>query len=219
MKYKAVIFDVDGLMIDTEKLHSEAHEAVIREYGKVPVTNDFGIVHIIGKSIYENSEIIRRKYNIDADAKTLEEKKHLEYLRILKHKKIAPLPGVKKLYALLKKAGIKVALGTGGTKRALPLILENIGMPDSFEVIVALEDVKRGKPTPDVYLEVAKRLGVEPKFCVVLEDSQSGVEAAKNAGMKVIAVPNSYTKHQDFSKADKIINSLSDITLEMIKTL
>lgn len=216
---KAVIFDADGLMIDTEKLHSEAHALVIKQYGKKPVKHPNGIVHIIGKSILENSEMIKKQYNIQESAEVLEKKKHEAYMHILQNKKIRPMLGLKKLVTTLKKNNIKIAIGTGGIRKALDLILENINMANTFDAIVALGDVKRLKPFPDTYLEAAKLLGVTPKECVVLEDSQTGVEAAWNAKMKVIAIPNKWTKHQNLSKADLIINSLNKINMKVLESL
>ncbi len=208
---KAVIFDVDGLMIDTEKLHSEAHAVVIKKYGKEPEESEAGIVHIVGKSILENSEIIRRKYNINQTAQILEEEKGEAYLELLKSKKIEQRVGLKNLIKLLKKNKIKMAIGSSGIRKGILLILHNLQEEDSFPVIISGQDVKQQKPNPDIYLEAAKKLGEKSQHCLVLEDSQSGVEAAKNAGMKVIAIPNKYTEHQDFFKANLILNSLEDI--------
>lgn len=216
---KAVIFDVDGLMIDTELLHSQAHGVVIKNYGKEPIPFTNGLIHIVGKSIKENSKIILEKHNIQETAEVFEVEKGKAYLHLLRNKKIKPLPGLTKLLKLLQKHNIKTAIGSSGIKKGIELILKNLVMEDNFPVIVSLEDIKRPKPFPDVYIKAANLIHVNPKECLVLEDSQSGVEAAKSAGMKIIAIPSKYTKHQDFSKADRIVSSLTEITLPMLQTL
>lgn len=216
---QAVIFDLDGLMIDTEALHSEAHAMVIRKYGKSPKKYPNDMVHVVGKSIKENSEIIRDKYNIDQVIEILEKEKDEAYLFLLKSKTISIMPGFKTLLILLAKYKIKAAIGSSGVRKGIFIILKKLGLENKFSVIISKENVKRAKPAPDIFLLAAKKLKVSPKYCLVLEDSQSGVEAGKNAGMKVIAVPNKYTSYQDFSKADKIVKSLNDVTLSLIKNL
>lgn len=208
---KAVIFDMDGLMVDTEFLHSEAHAAVIKKYGKRPKKLSSGVVHIVGKSILENSEIIRQQYGIKEKAEVLEIEKHKAYLALLKNKKVPPKIGLKNLIKLLKKNNIKLAIGSAGIRAGILLIIENLNVQDHFPVVISLDDVNKPKPSPDIFLEAAKRLQVDPEYCLVLEDSQVGVEAAKNAGMKSIAVPSKYTIHQDFSKATLIMDSLKSI--------
>ena len=213
---KAVIFDMDGLMVDTEFLHSEAHSAVIRKYGKKPKKHSSGVVHIVGKSILENSEIMRQQYGISESAENMEIEKGKAYLSLLKDKKIQPKIGLKNLIKLLKKNNIKMAIGSAGIKSGILLIIENLNIEDHFSVVISLDDVNKPKPAPDIFLEAASRLGVNPQDCLVLEDSQVGIEAAKNAGMKSIAIPSKYTIHQDFSKATMVMDSLKDVNWSTI---
>ena len=217
---KAVIFDMDGLMIDTELLHSDAHAEVIKQHGKEPkIDRETGLVHTVGKSIKENSEKMRLKYDIQQTAEELERQKHEVYFQLLATSKIEPRLGLLELINLLMENKIKTAIGSSGIKKGIQLILKNLKIEKNFPVIVSLEDVKRPKPFPDIFLKAAEGLSVKPKDCLVLEDSQSGVEAAKNAGMKVYAVPNKYTSNQDFSKADLIVDSLSDIKWSTISKI
>lgn len=217
---KAVIFDMDGLMIDTEMLHSEAHGEVIKQYGKKPeIKKETGIVHIVGKSILENSEIIKEQYNINQSARILEIEKGEAYLKLLKERKIKPRAGLKNLIKLLKEKNIKLAIGSSGIKQGILSILQNIQESNSFSVIVSGDDVKNQKPHPDIFLKAAKDLQVNPSECLVLEDAQPGIEAAKAAGIKSIAVPNEYTKNQDFSKASLIMDSLEDVNWSTISSI
>ena len=129
------------------------------------------------------------------------------------------MPGLIELLALFKKNLISMAVASSAPLNQITFILKNLSITDYFQTFVSVEDVKRGKPYPDVFLEAAKQLKVDPKYCLVLEDAESGVKAVKAAGMKVIAVQNNYTANQDHSKADKVVNSLKSVTIEMINSL
>ena len=207
---KAVIFDLDGLLVDTEILHSQAYEAILKEYKKKPKLNDYGIVQISGLIARKNWQYLKKKHNLKEDVEILLEKKRHLFLKIIKKIK-KPKNGVKNLLNLLKEEKIKMALASSSTKEYILAILDNIKLRNYFDEIVSFEEVPKEKPAPDIYLEVAKRLGVEPSSCLVLEDSESGVKSGRNAGMKVIAVPTKFTKNQDLSRADLIVNSLKDI--------
>ena len=129
-------------------------------------------------------------------------------------------PGAKQLIYLLAKNKYKLAIATGGhTKEKVKEILNIFSLDTFFPVIVSSDEVAHGKPAPDIFLEAAKRLGIAPTYCLVLEDASIGVIAGNAAGMKVVAVPNIYTQQQNFSKADRIVTSLTEITLPLIKSL
>ena len=116
--------------------------------------------------------------------------------------------------------GIKrLALASSSYRVNVDLVLDRLGVADFFEVVVCRDDVSKAKPAPDAFLQAATMLGVEPSGCVVLEDAQKGVEAAYNAGMKCIAVPNQYTVRDDFSRATTIVPSLAEVTVEFIDSL
>lgn len=99
------------------------------------------------------------------------------------------------------------------------LVLDSLKVKDFFSLIVGPADNRRHKPSPDVYLHTSKTLGLTPGECIVIEDSETGVISGKDAGMKVIATPNVYTAHMDFSKADIIVNSLSEVNLDVLNNL
>jgi HAD superfamily hydrolase (TIGR01509 family) len=215
---KAVIFDVDGLMIDSELIQSRAYEEILQQYNKKPVLNKLGIVHIVGIKAKDNWGILKKRYNLKEDTEILMKKRSKVYLNLLKEH-IKPMKGLKELITLLKKNNLKLAVASSSVMKHIDVVLSGLEIKDHFSAIISAQFVKKGKPFPDVDLEAAKKLGVAPENCLVLEDAQSGVEAGKNAGMKVIVISNKFTKNHDLSKADLILNSLEEINMEVINSL
>jgi len=216
---KAVIFDMDGLMFDTEPVTSKSYEKLIREYGKEPIFDSkTGLVHQAGLGKVLTS-LIKEKHNIDEDIEVLRQKRRKIFRQILEKEGLEAKPGLLKLLNLFKSKKTKIALASNTSYESIKFNLRKAKISKYFKEIIAGEHVGNYKPHPDIYLEAAKRLGFDPSKCLVLEDSQFGVESGKAAGMKVIAVPNKYTSHQNFSKADLILNSLEDITWETILSI
>lgn len=214
---RAIIFDMDGLMIETEHLQSQAYEQVLRSYRVNPEFNNEGVVHRVGISGVDNFTFLKQKYNIDESIEILLDKKQTIYRAILSNN-IVPKPGLLSLLETMKNAGLKLAVASSSSLEDIMFVLKHIGITDAFEVVVSGENVAQHKPAPDIFIEVARQLNVRPEDCVVLEDSQSGVEAAKAAHMKVIAVPNQFTKSQDFRSADVVVVSLEKVnTTNLLK--
>lgn len=207
---KAVIFDMDGLMIETEHLQSKSMEKVLKEYGIKPKINKDGVVQVVGITAKDNLLLFKKKYHINENVNVLLDKKQQIYLRLLK-KQIVAKEGLVNLLRLLKRYRVKIAVASSSALDHILLVVSELKIKHFFKVLVSGEHLKKGKPHPDIFLKVAKDLGLKPVDCIVLEDAQPGVIAAKRANMKVIAVPNQFTKSQDFSKADLIVNSLKDI--------
>lgn len=198
---------MDGLMVNTEPLQSKSFEQVLESYGKKPAYNNDGVVQVVGIGAKSNWIRMKKQYNLKESISVLLEKKNDIYKQLL-DKKLVPQEGLGDLINELNKKNISLAVASSSTIHDIEFVLSKLGVRKYFKAVVSGDSVPHGKPAPDIFLQVAKELKVEPKQCVVLEDSQSGVEAAKRAGMKVIAVPNKYTKSSDFSKADMVVSSL-----------
>jgi HAD superfamily hydrolase (TIGR01509 family) len=209
-----VIFDLDGLLADTERLHCSAYQEALRVHGAA-VTDDEYADHWVrsGRGIAE--WITDRGLTLDPIA--LRAHKSRCYLDLL----ISELRPMEGALALLERLhGRKnLALASSSYPDAVEGVLTGLGIAGYFQVIVTGLDVPRVKPAPDIFLAAAERLGVSPAECVVLEDAEKGVIAASLAGMRCIAIPNQHTRHHDFSKATRICHSLNDITLELLNTL
>jgi HAD superfamily hydrolase (TIGR01509 family) len=134
-----------------------------------------------------------------------------EIFKDLLDKELKTMPGLWEVLDLLDSLNIKKAIATSSKKYWLDLILERINLKDRFVVTVSGDEVRRGKPNPEIYLLVCHRLMLRPDECLVLEDTPAGVTSAKEAGMKAVAIPNEYTKELNFPLADKRIDSLLDI--------
>lgn len=214
---KAVIFDMDGLIVDSEPIQSKGFELLLREYNKKPIYHANGLIQIVG--IPDNSVQMKIKYNIDEKIEIIKQKRQRFYQKVLKSKVIKSMPGLNYLLKFLKQNNFKIAVATSSFFEDINVIFSKLKLFPYFDVLVSCEDVVKKKPAPDIYLKAAKRLNIKPAECLVLEDSETGVSAGKNAGMKVIAVPNKFTKNHDFSKADLIVKSLNNIDWKIISTI
>lgn len=215
---KAVIFDLDGTIIETESITSKSYGMMIKSYGKSPISNQHGLIQTPGIRGDDSWKELKEKYEIDEDVEVLRNKRREIYIDLLKGN-IHALPGVTSLLKLLKEKQIKTALATGSAPYVIDLILTELHIKDFFDAIVNGKEVKKGKPNPECFTKASQKLGIDPKYCLVLEDAQFGVAAAKSAGMKVVAIPTANTKQYDLSKADLVVSSMEEVTWETIKKL
>lgn len=166
----------------------------------------------------DNWELIKKTHDLDQDTDALIQQRTGVYMDILKQN-LVPQPGLTDLLKLLERHGIKMAVASSSTPEQIEIVLEGLQVANFFDVVVSAHTIAHGKPAPDIFLLAAKQLGVDAKDCVVFEDAQSGVEAGRAAGAKVVAVPNAFTKSHDHSKADIVVRSLEDIDWEMLSSL
>lgn len=206
----AVIFDMDGLLVESEHLQSKSFEIVLARHGVVAEYNEAGTIQIAGITSKENFELIKKKHHIPISSDELVSIKNEVYSQLIEDG-IDPMPGAHRLIESLKKGGVKTAVASSSIPGDIERVLKQIGLFDEFDSIVSGSEVEHSKPAPDIFLEAARRIGADPSRCIVLEDAEAGVKAAKSAGMFVIAVPNKYTSHNDFSKADVVVNSLEEL--------
>jgi HAD superfamily hydrolase (TIGR01509 family) len=214
---KAVIFDMDGLMIDSEPIQSKSFEHVLKEHDKRPVFKN-GVVQVVGITAKDNWKLLKEKHDIKANINVLLDKKRKIYRKLLQDN-VSPRKGLISLVKRLHTAGIKMAIASSSSPKNIQTVLTGLGLNDYFDIAISGESVRRGKPYPDVFLKAAEKLGLPARSCAVLEDAESGVEAAHQARMKVIAIPNRFTRHHDLKKADLVLPSLDKITLKVIKGL
>jgi beta-phosphoglucomutase len=180
-----VIWDLDGTLVDTAELHYQAWQALAKEIGKPFTRQDFA-----GTFGWRNPEIIPKLFGLDLDADTVNRLgDHKEDLYREEAKKGVPLlPGVRSLLDQIHDAGIPQAIGSSAPRRNIDLLLELTKTQALFDAIVSMEDTTRGKPDPAVFLLAAKRLGLQPARCIVIEDAPVGIQAARSGGMTAIGV-------------------------------
>ncbi|MFH1055995.1 MAG: HAD family phosphatase [Candidatus Altiarchaeota archaeon] len=215
----AVIFDLDGTLVDLFDVHLHAFQEIVeRECGMRFEKSDLEPHY--GKSGEEILKIYFEKQGLkDADWKDLAEKRRT--LAIANLKSCALLSGAEKLLKAVKKSGMKTALGTSNPRQIGEAILNACGLSGFFDFKAYRDSGLAGKPAPDIFLHVAKEMGVDPKECVVIEDSVFGVSAAKAAGMKCIAVATGTHTIDELrgQKPDLLVATLEEVDLKSIKTL
>ncbi|OYT58120.1 MAG: phosphatase [Candidatus Aenigmarchaeota archaeon ex4484_14] len=214
---KAVIFDMDGVIVDSEDYHASTEQEVLRNIGINVCVEELKMD--LGKSEKDFFRSVltrhRKTENIEETIRKLIKEKHKTYLKLLKNAK--PVPGAIELVEKVRAAGVKTAIATSSIRKMLEIVIENFNLEKYLDAAVCIDDVKKGKPEPDLFLEAAKRLSVQPNECVVIEDAANGIEAAKRAGMKSIGFMSK--SKQDFSKADLVVSDLRGITIEKISRL
>jgi HAD superfamily hydrolase (TIGR01509 family) len=215
-KLEAVLFDVDGTLIDTEKIQSDAFLRVLKQHGYDGTElTKHGTVHVPGETSNDTWVRLKERHNIPLDVERLTDQKRQSALDLLGLELVA-MNGVVDLFTTLHKNGIKIAVVSSAQKERLNRIVEGLGLSGYVDEIISANDVDSVKPAPDPYLKAAEKLGIPIINCVVVEDAEVGVISAKAAGMKVIAVPNEYTEQMDFSSADMKVNSLELLPLEVL---
>ncbi len=212
---KAVIFDLDGTLVDTEHLHYRAWQQVLRKH-KIKLSARVFKKRLAGIGTSKTAEYIVKNYRLSEQAKSLGQEKRDFYFENLIDQ-VRPRKGaVKAVRSLHKK--FRLAIGTSNIRKEAGFLVKNLGF-GKYVKIIETGDHHRLKPKPDIYLAVAKKLGVKPVECIVVEDTAVGVIAAKRAGMYCIAAPNGYTHTQDFSRADIKVSGLDKIDLKKIRKL
>jgi HAD superfamily hydrolase (TIGR01509 family) len=211
---EAVIFDMDGVVVDTGIVHNTAEQKVLGAVG-VHITID-EIRKYAGQPAEVWFKEVLRKNNKSADVDELVKKKHDIMYAMLKNE-IPLIPGFLGLFESLKKNKIKVALASGSQRKFIDFILSRLNI--RFDVVVSYEDVSSFKPDPGLFLAASKKLNVKPSNCLVIEDAYFGVIAAKKAGMRCVGLINKNSGKQDLSRADLIVNNLNELNLDKIQSL
>lgn len=211
---KAVIFDMDGLMVDTEKLYSVALQNVAQKRGK-NFTPELKRT-MIGKAGMISMQIFKEHLGLSDDVLQLLNEREIAYGELLDKAELMPMHGLFNLLDLLDNLGLPAALASSSQRQWINVVIDKLGLDNRFKAIVSINDVENGKPCPDIYLLAAKRLSMPPQHCLALEDTPTGIEAARRAGTICVAVPNQYTIGLDFSMADMIIESLDEVESKVL---
>ena len=210
---QAAIFDMDGVLIDSQMLHYQADIAAIEKAGKKARLSD--VSPYAGVTTRDRLTAYKNNFDLPQPLDTLLGWQIALLMDAFHREKLAPIDGIPALLAHIKKFNLKTAVASSSSHALIELVLAKTGLAAFFDELVSGENVKRGKPAPDVFLRAAEMLGVPPENCVVIEDSPSGIEAAKNAGMLCVAYrgpdapdenrAGAARKHTPFSAADYVI--------------
>ena len=204
MAVEAVLFDMDGTLIDSETGYRIADERFLKDLGiELP---EEAWEHFVGIGSARMIEYVKEQYGLTGDTQELLEAKD-RYFHEIAEERTEVFPATVQLLERLNERGIPCAIATGSSKRTLQFAMEATGLRDRFDATVSSDEVPDGKPAPDVFLEAARRLGANPEQCLILEDSRSGIEAALAAGMAVVALPSVSSLRDDplLEKVDLVI--------------
>ena len=206
----AVVFDLDGLLLDTEQVWDEVREALTRERGGR--WHDRAQADMMGMSSKEWSTYMHDELGL---AESPEELNRLVVER-MQERYAEELPLIDGAVEAVRRLAERWPLGlaSSSNRPLIDLVLEEMGVAQLFTATVSSEEVERGKPAPDVYLEAARRLGVGPEDSAAVEDSANGIRAARAAGMSVIAIPNTHFPPPEgvLSEADVVLDSLAELS-------
>ncbi len=216
---QALIFDMDGVLVDTEPLHMEAFRRFMDAL-KITYDEDF-LFGFIGYSVPDNiRHIYKTRFNI-TDEKEIEKgirQRDAIYLQLLNETPLLPLPGVTDLIDFCRENGIKTALASSSDRDQVEVIFKNLQKSSQgqfvprqiFEVVLTGNDVTNRKPDPEIYRKAAQLLEVDPARCLAIEDSPAGVTAAQKAGMICFALRSHFIDEQKLGNADALLNNLNE---------
>jgi beta-phosphoglucomutase family hydrolase len=210
------IFDWDGVIIDSARLHEQSWHRLAAELGKTIAPESF--IRGFGMKSARIIEEIHGWATEPAEVSRLTNRKEALYREIAAQSEIAPLPGVVEWLHRLNEAGVPCAVASSTHRLNIAAVLDRIGLATAFREIISAEDVVYGKPNPEVFEKAAARLGVPAKRCVVFEDAHVGIEAAHAAGMKVVAVTTTHPAEQ-LSAADLVVRRLDELTVEQVASV
>ncbi len=210
-----VLFDLDGLLVDSEPLHCRAYQQIFSKYG-ISITDEEYYLELSTRGT-AMSEICRRFGNPDADPQAIIDEKIEVYLELV-NRELRLMPGSDEVVRMLGKE-FTVVLASASRRVFVDSILKKFGLEKEFRRIFTGSEVSKRKPDPEIYIYASEQMGIKPESCVVLEDAEKGVLAAHAAGMRCIAIPNVYNKGGDYSKATLIVNGIREVTPELIRSL
>ncbi|TWJ01496.1 HAD superfamily hydrolase (TIGR01509 family)/HAD superfamily hydrolase (TIGR01549 family)/beta-phosphoglucomutase family hydrolase [Mucilaginibacter frigoritolerans] len=212
----AVIFDMDGTLIDNTPYHYKSWQALFKKYDKGELSKTTYYTEISGVPI---KETLKRLFNTDDEAtlKALLNEKE-SYYRQLYAPFVTAIKGLENFLYELKEAGIKMAMATSATVEDINFILDRVPIRSDFEEIVNTSMVSRPKPNPDIFLKAAEMLNVPPEKCIVFEDSLAGLKAGNSAGMKVVGITTGHPA-ADLQPVNLVINDYTELSVQRLAAL
>ena len=204
---KAIIFDFDGLILDTESVELVIWTKLYAEKGLVFDEQSYNLViGSDGITGFDPAKALAERPDENRDPDEI--RSHMRAISYDYAQSLQPLPGVVELIDRAREEGFLIAIGSSSVDKWINTHLSRLGLLGKFDVTVTSDQVKSAKPSPDIFLKVLEKLGVQPEDAIVLEDSYNGILAAHRAGIRAIAIPNPVTKFQDFSLASDVLESL-----------
>lgn len=215
-KLQAVIFDLDGTLLDNNEVHLKSWKQYLKENGKEVTDEDFK-KNISGRTNKDATEHIygRKMTQEEAEEYYLEKEK---IYRKMYEKDIAPIAGLHDFLQALKDKDITMAIATSGIQVNIDFMFKHVPIEQYFTTVINSSHITKGKPDPEIFTKTAKELSIPAENCIVFEDSVAGVKAGKSAGMKVVALTTTHTK-DELKEADLVINDYNEVNFEKLISL
>jgi HAD superfamily hydrolase (TIGR01509 family) len=214
----AVVFDFDGVVLDSETPEFESHRRIYEQCGVTLTPDEW--CHKIGIYAEEHEDawfvLLCERAAMPPARHEYEREKRRWFSALVPAE---PMAGIRALIESVRGAGIATAIASTAPSGWVVPAAGRIGVTHLFDAIVTADDVRRRKPAPDVYLEAARRLGADPRRCIAIEDSAPGIASARAAGMRTIAIPHWLTERHDLSAADLRVSRADEITIERLTAL
>lgn len=216
---KAVIFDLDGVIINSEPIYYEANQQLFNQLSINVSEEEYQ--RFIGKTGKDVWSYLKSKHNIDIPLGELILMENEYFIRLLRSRSdIQPMRGIVKFINSLLRDGISIAVASSSVRMSIDAVLKRFGLDRLFNTVVSGEDVLNGKPSPDIFVITAERLGVKSSECIVIEDSYNGVKASNTAKMFCIGYKtNAHLANQDLSLADMVIDDFTKLSLSDLRML
>ncbi|MEK6981549.1 MAG: HAD family phosphatase [Candidatus Micrarchaeota archaeon] len=205
---KAIIFDMDGVLIDSQDLHFKAEIQTVKQFGHKITKKE--LIEYLGWNERAFWTEIIKKYNINTTVEELQRIERPIYEEILQ-KNLKEDKKLQKLLKNLKTKNLKLAVASSSPRRWIKMVLVGLKIEEFFDIIVAGDEIKNSKPNPEIFLRAAKKLEIAPQECIVIEDAPAGIKGANKAGMKSIALITKINKNLDLSEAKFKIEKLEEI--------
>ena len=213
---KALVFDFDGLILDTEEPEFLAWQAVYQSYGTQLEVDEWLACVGTSPDVFDPIQNLQTRASVPIDIRRVQTERKKYFKQFMQA--LIPLPGVMDYLVDAKRLGLNLAIASSSPAQWVNYYLQQLNIKSSFDSICVAEDVANVKPDPALYNCAIQRLGVKPCETVAFEDSLNGLLAAKGAGLYCVAVPNGITRNLDFSLADRVLNSLADVPLSDLLT-
>lgn len=214
---EAIIFDMDGVIIDSEPFFLEAEQLLLKQYGHNEPIDYF--YQFQGTTHSYMWEVMKETFKLPNDVSYLVREATTIRENLIEEKEMSTIPHVLEFIEHLSSTGIPLAIASSSPRKDIEKTIKTFRLAQTFDYYVSGDEVENSKPNPDIFLKVSDKLNIDPKHCLVIEDSSNGVKAGSAAGMKVIGYRNPNFPPQDLSKADKIITSFEDLSMNIVKDI
>ena len=213
--YLGIIFDMDGVLVDSEPLFLVAINRLVTNHGEEPISEDENEEHLLGTTVEETWRRLKQLRNLPGTTQDYINQYDGVVRQVLREE-LQPQPGVTRLIDECVKRGLPKAVASSSLRKWVQLKLETIKLQDAFDTVLGGDDVVNGKPHPDIYRLAAQCLGLPPHYCIAIEDSPVGIQAAVGSGAYTIAVRTHSTRNMDISQAHEILDSLEQFDFSLL---